>query len=106
MFWFPTPTETNPQIVEFLRFEQDWLIGEWGITKYLSALMVIVSLVALCVAFWYRQLWAGIAVIIIIAVTKTLWSIINSQAGTAVALPAMLGLAVCLVFVWRIKKVK
>src|SRR3712207_4002677 len=54
MFWFPAPERVDPRVVEFLRFEQEWLTGRWTVGKVLMTLLAPLSLTAFCLAFWRR----------------------------------------------------
>ncbi len=70
------------------------------------ALLVPVSLAALGAAFWWRNLWTGIAVIVLIAVGKMMWSVrFGGESGRSVILPAVAGLALCIGLVyWGFKR--
>jgi hypothetical protein len=39
MAWFPAPARVDPRVAEFLRFEQEWLTGEWTGRKVLLAML-------------------------------------------------------------------
>lgn len=98
MFWFPEPTAIDQSIKDFLKMEQDYLLGNWTWAKVLTTVLVPVSLTALSIAFWKRSLWMGIAVLVFIAVAKMLWSVMfGGESGQAVILPAIIGLLVCIV---------
>ena len=62
--------------------------------------MVPLSMAGLAYAFWKRSAKAGILLVVAIAVAKALWSVVEGgEAGTAVIIPATLGLVVCIVFI-------
>lgn len=100
MFWFPVPITVDEQVVSFLEAEKDYLTGDWSTQKILISLLVPASLSVLSLALWKRSLWLGIAVLIFIAVAKMLWSVVfGGTAGRAILLPALIGLAVCILLV-------
>jgi uncharacterized membrane-anchored protein YitT (DUF2179 family) len=96
MFWFPAPERVDPTVREFLRFEKEWLIGEWTIEKTVSALAVPLILGLLCLAFWRRSLLWGLIIINAIAVTKLVWGVVDGGGTGWVMLgPALTGLVIC-----------
>jgi hypothetical protein len=96
MFWFPAPERVDPAVEEFLRFEKEWLTGEWTIEKTVSALAVPLILGALCLAFWRRSLLWGLIIINTIAVTKLVWGVVDGGGtGWAMLGPALTGLVIC-----------
>lgn len=101
MFWFPQPAVVGEQIRNFLIMEREYLMGYWGTGKILITMLIPISLTALAFAFWKRSLWFGISVIIFIAIAKMLWSVIfGGESGTSIIVPAVAGLAVCIVFIY------
>lgn len=97
MAWFPVPQHLDPQIVEFLEFEKQWLAGEWTISKILMTLFVPVALFALAAAFWRRSLLLGIACLAAIMMIKIAWSVFYAgSAGQEVILPAVIGFVICI----------
>ena len=101
MFWFREPSIVNKQVIEFLRIEKEYLSGDWNIYKILISLLVPVTLFALSAAFWKRNLWFGISVLVIIAVLKMFWSVFfGGTAGRTVLLPAIIGLTFCIVIIF------
>ena len=101
MFWFPKPEVVNSQVSEFLTMEQEYLKGDWNIYKILISLLIPITLFALSASFWKRNLWFGISVLVIIAVLKIIWSIyFGGAAGKSIILPAVIGLALCIVFIY------
>lgn len=101
MFWFPEPSSVNAKIQEYLQYEVDYLTGDWGIYKILITLIVPLSLTLLALAFWQRNIWFGLLIMALIAIGKVGWSIIFAgESGKSIIAPAILGLVVCLVFVY------
>ena len=101
MFWFPIPESVSPLVVEFLEMEKEYLMGNWDFAKILITLMVPVSLTALAAAFWKRNLFFGMAVMVFIALAKISWSVVfGGESGTSVMVPAMVGLLVCAVLIY------
>lgn len=96
MFWFPQPAQVSSQVQEFLAFERNYLTSDWDAMKITLAATVPISLSLLALAFWIRSLWMGIAVIVLMAVGKVLWSVAEAgESGWAIIVPAVLGLLVC-----------
>ncbi len=97
MFWFPVPDSVDPQAVEFLAVEKEYLTGGWSLWKVMLALLVPVSFAALAVAFWKRSLVWGLAVINAMVLVKIVWSFyFGDESGGLTLLPsALAGLAVC-----------
>lgn len=102
MFWFPKPEVVSEQVQQFLALEIEYLTGDWNLAKILISSLVPISLGALAFAFWKRSLWFGISVLVFIAVAKMLWSVIyGGEAGKSIFIPAIIGLLVCVVLVYR-----
>lgn len=96
MFWFPKPAAVSEQVKQFLEMEKEYLSGNWGTTKILTSLLVPFSLVTLAMAFWKRNLWLGLSVLIFIAVAKMGWSaVVGGEAGKTILVPAVIGLIIC-----------
>jgi len=101
MFWFSAPATVSEDVKMFLQFEKDWLMKDWDISKVLLVLTIPLSFILLSTAFWKRSLWLGLAVIILMATGKVLWSISNAgEAGMSIIVPAVTGLLICLVFIY------
>jgi len=97
MFWFPAPTTKNPQVIEFLAFEMDYLKGAWTTPKIVISLAVPLFFIILLIAAWKRNWKWLLGVIIGAAVLKFTWSIVFSgEAGMSVLKPALFGLVVCI----------
>ncbi|MDF2948745.1 MAG: hypothetical protein K0R07_765 [Sedimentibacter sp.] len=101
MFWFPKPIAVSDQVKDFLKMEMDYLLGDWGLLKALITLIVPISLTSLAVAFWNRNLYFGISVMVFIAVAKMAWSVaFGGEAGKSIFAPAMVGLIICIVLIY------
>lgn len=97
MFWFPAPAENNPQVLEFLAFEMDYLKSPWTLPKIVMSLAVPLFFFMLLTAAWKRNWKWLLGVIIGAAVLKFIWSIVFSgEAGLSILKPALLGLIVCI----------
>ena len=95
MFWFPAPASANPQVLEFLAFEMDYLKGTWTSHKILMSLAVPLFFIMLIMAAWKRNRKLLLAVIIGAALLKFIWSIVFSgEAGMSILAPALVGLVV------------
>lgn len=96
MFWFSAPTEPDPAVARFLQAEVDYLTGPWTTWKALGTILVPLTLGALATALWRRNLRFGLVVLVLIAVLKMTWSVIEAgSAGLAVVAPAVVGLVLC-----------
>lgn len=96
MFWFPAPTQVDPQVLQFLEAERLWLTGSWDAMKVLASLLVPLSLFLLALAFWKRSIWFGMALLTLIALGKSAWSVLaGGESGWAVLPPALIGLGLC-----------
>lgn len=97
MFWFPEPSVTDPQVIEFLNFEKNYLMGGWTMDKVFVAAAVILFFIFLIYTTWTRK-WKLLAVVIIVsAVLKVLHSIIFSgDSGLSIIKPAIAGVILCL----------
>lgn len=96
MFWFNKPEVVSESVSSFLQFEKDWLYGEWDFKKIMLIITVPISFFALGFAFWKRSLAMGIAVVVLMATGKMIWSVQNAgEAGHSVIVPASIGLLIC-----------
>src|ERR671916_1703382 len=97
MFWFPAPERTDPQVLEFLAVEREYLTGDWTMAKVLMALLVPISFAALGLVFWKRSIVYGLVLLNAIVLVKVAWSFyFGEESGGLTLLPSVLaGLAVC-----------
>ena len=63
MFWFPEPEHADPEVLEFLATENEYLTGDWTLAKALMTLLVTASFAALVLAFWKHSLFYGLVII-------------------------------------------
>lgn len=97
MFWFPAPLESNPQVLSFLEYEMEYLIGTWSTPKILMSLSVPIFFIILIIAAWKRNWKWLLGIVIGAAVLKVIWSVIFSgNAGLSILKPAIIGLAICI----------
>src|SRR5919112_2130450 len=110
MFWFPAPERTDPQVLEFLAVEKEYLTGDWTTAKVVLASLVPISFAALGFVFWKRSIVYGLVLMNAVVLAKLAWSFYFGDAsGGLTLLPsALAGLAVCdaviLYVVRRIRK--
>ncbi|MDK2868229.1 MAG: hypothetical protein PWP51_627 [Clostridiales bacterium] len=98
MFWFPKPESTSETVAAFLTMEQQYLTSNWTLVKIAVSMMVPITMSALAYAFWQRSLKTGLFIVVLIAFLKIIWSIIEGgSSGLSILVPALLGLAVCIV---------
>jgi len=96
MFWFPKPEVVSEEVKQFLIMEKEYLTGNWNLTKGLISLLVPASLAILSAAFWKRNLWLGLSVLVFIAVAKMSWSVVfGGESGKSIFIPAVIGLIIC-----------
>lgn len=95
MFWFPVPTTSNPQVLEFLAFEMEYLKGPWDAPKIIISLAVPLFFIMLILSAWKRNWKWILGVIISAAVLKFIWSIGFSDSGISILKPALIGVVVC-----------
>lgn len=101
MFWFSKPEIVSEQVKSFLQFEKEWLFGAFNFSKVMLMLTVPISFAALGFAFWKRSLWMGLAVVILMATGKIIWSIQNAgNSGKSILIPAIIGLALCIAVIY------
>lgn len=107
MFWFPVPSEVDPQVMGFLEMEKAYLTTEWTLGKIMISSLVPITLGLLCFAFWKRSVKSGALMIVIIALLKIFWSVFEGgTSGMRVIIPAVIGLGICLmvVYIFLIRK--
>ncbi len=96
MFWFPEPEQPDPEALELLAAEKEYLTGDWTLVKVVMSLLVPASLAALAFAFWKRSLFYGLAIVNAIMLIKTTWSFYyGGDSGWALLPPALVGLVIC-----------
>jgi len=105
MFWFPVPATSDPQVLEFLAYEMNYLKSPWTAPKIIMSLSVPLSFVMLLLSAWYRNWKWLLGVIIGAAVLKMAWSVVFSgEAGMSILKPALFGLVVCIAGLTYLKK--
>ncbi len=108
MFWFPAPDRPDPQVLEFLDFEREWLTGNWNAQKVLLTLLVPLSLTAYCLAFWRRSVLWGLVILNLMAGGKLLWGVVAGDGtGWAMAAPGLAGLLIGdASFLWVLRRLR
>ena len=100
MFWFPEPAFVDKSVQEFLNMEKQYFTSDWNWPKIVITILVPLSLTVLSVAFWKRNRWLGVWVLVFIAVAKMLWSLMfGGESGQSVILPAVIGLVICVLVI-------
>ena len=97
MAWFPAPAAPDPAVVEMLRVEQEYLLGEWTVWKVAIAVLVPLVFVGIAAALWRRSLGWALVVINSAVLFKIAWTFFfdGEGVGALAHLPAaLLGLAV------------
>ncbi|MFC1599847.1 hypothetical protein ACFL3T_02350 [Patescibacteria group bacterium] len=97
MFWFPVPTEINPQVIQFLEMEKEYLTSGLDITKILFIGVVIAFFASLALAFWKKSIKIGIGIAVSAAILKSFWSVVMSPDGGTTVIPFAIGGFVALV---------
>ena len=94
--WFPAPAQPDPQILEFLDFEREWITGTWDLEKFAQATLAPLALTAYCLAFWRRSVVWGLVLLNAMAGGKLLWGVVvGDGTGWAMTVPGLVGLLVC-----------
>lgn len=98
----------DPQVLEFLDFERDWLTGNWDGQQVLMSLLSPLSLGAFCLAFWKRSVVWGLVILNVMAVGKLLWGIVAGDGtGWAMTAPGLAGMVVGdVVFLWVLRRMR
>mgnify|MGYP006994440141 CR=1 FL=1 len=95
MFWFPAPMNPDPKAVEFLKAERQYLLSPWNFTKVFFAVLVPLFFVLLGLAFWRRNILAGLAAVNLATIIKIGWSFyFAGHSGWTVVAPALVGVVV------------
>ena len=95
--WFPAPRTPDPAVIEMLRVEEEYLLGEWTIGKVAIALVIPLVFVGIGAALWRRSLGWALVVINAAVLFKVAWTfaVDAGSAGALAHLPAaLIGLAV------------
>jgi hypothetical protein len=96
LFWFPAPTQPDPQVVAYLEWERQFVTGGDWLAKAVLVALVIAFFVALGAAFWKRNWWWGLGVLNAGTLLKVIWSVaFGGEVGWAALLPAVVTLAIC-----------
>jgi hypothetical protein len=108
IFWFPAPAVPDPQILEFLDFERDWLTGKWDAQQILMSLLSPLSLGAFCLAFWKRSVVWGLVILNMMAIGKLAWGIVAGDGtGWAMTAPGLAGMVIGdVVFLWVLRRMR
>ncbi|MEV4177659.1 hypothetical protein [Nonomuraea sp. NPDC049709] len=95
MAWFPAPHRPAPAVVDMLRAERDYLLGEWTAAKVAIALLVPLVFAALALALWRRSIGWALVVINGAVLFKIAWTFFfgDTQGALAHLTPALAGLA-------------
>jgi hypothetical protein len=96
MAWLPAPDRPDPAVVDMLRTERDYLLGDWTVAKVLVAVLVPLVFTALALSLWRRSIVWALAVIngaILFKVAWTFW-VGNTSGALAHLAPAMIGLTI------------
>jgi hypothetical protein len=95
--WFPAPGTPDPAVVDMLRIEQEYLLGEWTVGKVVIALLIPLVFVGIGAALWRRSLGWALVVINAAVLFKIAWTFYYDSTGDGALahLPtALIGLAV------------
>ena len=105
MAWFPAPAVADACVAQFLADEIAFLRGGWTLAKLLYTLVVLAYFALLIAAAWQHSGKGLAAVLTAAAVAKVAFSLMGSgAAASAMIAPALVGLAIGLGVVWRLRK--
>ena len=101
MAWFPAPAVADARVAQFLADEIAFLRGGWTLAKLLYTLVVLAYFALLIAAAWQHS-GKGLAAVL---TAKVAFSLMGSgAAASAMIAPALVGLAIGLGVVWRLRK--
>ena len=105
---FPAPAVPDPQILEFLDFEREWLTGTWDLQKIAQAMLAPLALTAYCVAFWRRSVLWGLVLLNLMTAGKLLWGVVvGDGTGWAMTVPGLVGLLIGdIAVVWGLRRLQ
>ncbi len=108
IFWFPAPAAPDPQILEFLDFEREWLTGTWDLQKVGQAVLAPLALTVYCLAFWRRSVLWGLVLLNVMTAGKLLWGVVvGDGTGWAMTVPGLVGLLVCdAAVLWGLRRLR
>jgi len=107
MAWFPAPAVADANVTHFLADEVAFLRGGWTLQTGLYTLAVLAYFALLLGAAWQHSGKGLAAVLAAAAVGKVAFSLMGSGASARTLIaPALLGLAIGLVAVWRLWRAK
>lgn len=96
LFWFPAPDKPSEKVIQYLAWEQEFLLNAPLVQKVILLILVVIFLVLLSVAFWKRSLVYGLVVLNVGTGLKVMWSIFFAGGiGMASLLPSVVTLFVC-----------
>lgn len=87
MMWFSVPDFPAEQVQNFLLMEQDYLSSEWGMLKIITMLFIPIFFFLTGWAFWHRSYLGGLLVLVLGAMIKMLWSVLEGGESGAIVLP-------------------
>jgi hypothetical protein len=108
IFWFPEPAVPDPQILEFLDFEREWITGTWDLQKIAQAMLAPLALTAYSLAFWRRSVVWGLVLLNVMTAGKLLWGVlVGDGTGWAMTVPGLVGLLICdAVVIWGLRRLR
>lgn len=99
MAWFPAPEPGTvpPAVLAALAAEKEYLLGEWGLRKWLLAALVPLGFGCLGAACWHRSWRWALGVLHVMGVIKVAWTCTYFRADAVAAhlRAAVLGFAAC-----------
>ncbi len=96
LFWFPAPDQPDPQVLEYLAWERQFVTSGDLAARVVLVMLVLAFFVALGAAFWRRSWVYGLAVLNAGTLLKVVWSVaLGGETGWAALPPSVLTLVVC-----------
>jgi hypothetical protein len=104
----PAPAQPDPQILEFLDFEREWITGTWDLQRIAQAMLAPLALTAYCAAFWRRSVLWGLVLLNVMTAGKLLWGVVvGDGTGWAMTVPGLVGLLIGDVAVlWALRRLR
>ena len=79
MFWFPIPNEINPQVIDFLTMEKEFLTSWINIEKIIFSFIILFNFYFLVFSFVTKSIKLWIFIALLAAVWKSLWSVFMTE---------------------------
>ncbi len=101
MFWFNEPAEPNEDVALFLEMEKNWIKQPLTWYKTLEIMLIPITFFLLALTFWTKNIFVGYLIFSTSILMKILWSVDLSNEGYVIIIPAVMGIALAGIFIWK-----